>query len=84
MLKAGIRIDVTRSLLLIPRRTIKNPKTEKIIPNIILGIGNREETAFVCTKFPVVNEFKTHKKAKTPPKKNARFSLCFSFTPSYI
>ena len=82
MLKTGIRIEVILLIRFIPRLTIKNPNKAKRIPNMIFGIGISEQTAFVCTKLPVVNEFKTHKKANIEPKINAKFSLCFSFTPS--
>ena len=84
MLKIGIKIEVKRLILFIPRHTTMIARNAKSKPNRILGMAKRLLTAFVCTKLPVLSEFIAHKIAKIEPKIKALFSPMRFLKPSYI
>ena len=55
----GIKTEFAIPKLFTPLNTIKSTIEANIMPKKSFFIGKREETAFTCTKFPVVKELIT-------------------------
>ena len=80
----GIKSALNEAIFLLPPFITTKHKMAKIIPNISLCEVKIEETALICTKFPVVNEFKVHKMAKIRERIIGILLFNFFFSPYFM